>query len=161
DLLARLEAAPVTLPTAANASASPAKFSAPELRALVRLLSYNVATIALLPTLLHEAYAGNYAPLANQASTTLRGLPESLSFPRSHRVTCPEDAPFAPADARAGLEKTYLGTAIVDALDAICARWPAGTIDADFKLPVTSPRPVLLLSGSNDPITPPAYAARV
>jgi pimeloyl-ACP methyl ester carboxylesterase len=34
-------------------------------------------------------------------------------------------------------------------------------IDADFKTPVSSDRPVLLLSGSNDPITPPDYAQRV
>lgn len=165
ELLARLEAAPVALPTPTAADTSAAtpngKFSAPELRALVRLLSYNAATIALLPALLHEAYAGNYAPLANQATTTLRGLPESLSFPMSNSVTCTEDVPFAPAGARAGLESTYLGTAIVDALDSICARWPAGTIDADFKTPVVSDRPALLLSGSNDPITPPGYAARV
>ena len=63
--------------------------------------------------------------------------------------------------ARAGLDGTYLGTSIVDALDEICARWPAGAIDEDFKAPVVSDRPALLLSGSNDPITPPDYAARV
>jgi pimeloyl-ACP methyl ester carboxylesterase len=169
ELLARLEAAPVALPgSAPSAAATDARavgaaeqFSAPQLRGLVRLLSYNAATIALLPALLHEAYAGNYAPLANQASTTLRGLPESLSFPMSNSVICTEDVPFAAAGARDGLGDTYLGTTIVDALGAICARWPAGAIDADFKTPVVSERPVLLLSGSNDPITPPEYAARV
>jgi hypothetical protein len=45
----------------------------------VRLLSYSSATIALLPAMLHEAHEANYAPLANQISTTLRRLPESLS----------------------------------------------------------------------------------
>ncbi len=40
------------------------------------------------------------------------------------------------------------------------ARWPAGAIDADLKMPLVSDRPVLLMSGSNDPITPPEYAAR-
>jgi pimeloyl-ACP methyl ester carboxylesterase len=78
----------------------------------------------------------------------------------SNSVTCTEDAPFVPAGARDPLDATYLGTTIVDALRAICARWPAGSIDADFKTPVVSDRPALLLSGSNDPITPPDYAAR-
>jgi pimeloyl-ACP methyl ester carboxylesterase len=168
ELLARLDAAPVSMPATGGSGATSdsaatgrsGKFGAPELRALVRLLSYNAATIALLPALLHEAYAGNYAPLANQASTTLRGLPESLSFAMSNSVTCTEDAPFVAPGARAGLDGTYLGTTIVDALDAICGRWPHGAIDADFKTPVVSDRPALLLSGSNDPITPPAYAAR-
>jgi pimeloyl-ACP methyl ester carboxylesterase len=54
-----------------------------------------------------------------------------------------------------------LGTAIMDALRQICARWPVGPIDADFKAPVVSAAPVLLLSGEYDPITPPAYAERV
>jgi len=167
ELRARLEAAPVTLPGARSTDSPPAtpaagsdKFTAAEFRALVRLLSYNAATVALLPALLHEAHLGNYAPLANQLTTTLRKLPESLSFAMSNSVTCTEDAPFAPAGARDRLGDTYLGTAIVDALGAICARWPAGTIDADFKSPLASDRPVLLLSGSNDPITPPEYAAR-
>ena len=126
----------------------------------MRLLSYNAATVALLPALLHEAHEGNYAPLANQTATTLRRLPESLSFPMSNSVICTEDAPFAAAGSREGLEATYLGTTIVDALAEICAQWPAGAIDADLKMPLVSDRPVLLLSGSNDPITPPEYAAR-
>jgi pimeloyl-ACP methyl ester carboxylesterase len=78
----------------------------------------------------------------------------------SNSVTCTEDVPFAAAGARDGLDATYLGTSIVDALAAICARWPAGAIDADLKMPLASDRPVLLLSGSNDPITPPQYAVR-
>ena len=168
ELLARLDAAPVSVPGArstdstgdASAASATGQFTAQELRALVRLLSYNAATVALLPALLHEAYAGDYAPLANQMTTTLRRLPESLSFAMSNSVTCTEDVPFAAAGAREGLAATYLGTRIVDALDAICARWPRGVLDADFKAPVVSDRPALLLSGSNDPITPPAYAAR-
>jgi pimeloyl-ACP methyl ester carboxylesterase len=168
-LLERLETAPVAAvapyassePTRSGTARASAAFGAAELRAVVRLLSYNAATVALLPALLHEAYEGNYAPIASQASTTLRGLPESLSFAMSNSVVCTEDVPFVGAGARAGLDGTYLGTTIVDALDEICSRWPAGSIDVDFKTPVVSGRPALLLSGSNDPITPPDYAARV
>ena len=43
----------------------------------------------------------------------------------------------------------------------ICGRWPVGPVDADFKTPVVSDTPVLLLSGEYDPITPPAYAESV
>ena len=75
-------------------------FGAQELRALVRFMSYNGATVALLPVLLHEAYAGNYDPLVSQASTLLRGLPESLSFAMSNSVLCTEDVPFVAAGAR-------------------------------------------------------------
>ena len=40
----------------------------------------------------------------------------------------------------------------------ICSVWPRGIIDDEFKEPVNSDVPVLLLSGEADPITPPAYA---
>jgi pimeloyl-ACP methyl ester carboxylesterase len=150
-LLARLDAAAQEEPAPALGAA--------ELRALVRFMSYSDATVALLPVLLSEAYAGNYGPLANQASTLLRDLPESLSFPMSSAVTCTEDAPFI-AESSEDLGATYLGTTILDALRLICERWPAGVIDADFKTPVVTDTPVLLLSGDNDPITPPAYAER-
>ena len=153
-LLARLDAA-----AGADAAARPA-LSAAELRALVRFMSYSGVTVSLLPVMLHEASGGNYVPLAGQARTLLRDLPESLSFPMSNSVTCTEDVPFIDAAATTGLGDTYLGTAIVDALRLICASWPAGAIDDDFKQAVTSDKPVLLLSGENDPITPPTYAVR-
>jgi pimeloyl-ACP methyl ester carboxylesterase len=151
-LLARLDAP-------ADAAA-PAPLTPLELRMFVRLMSYSSATVALLPVLLHEAHAGNYTPLASQARSLLRDLPESLSFPMSNSVTCTEDAPFVASDAEAGLENTYLGTLIVASLTALCRQWPAGVIDDGFKTPVVSNKPVLLLSGDTDPITPPAYAER-
>ena len=138
----------------------PPPISAVELRTLVRFMSYSAATVALLPVLISEAHAGNYTPLAGQARTLLRELPESLSFPMSNSVTCTEDVPYADT-ATSDLAATYLGTAIMDALKQICARWPVGTMDAHFKTAVVSDKPVLLLSGEYDPITPPAYAERV
>jgi len=153
EVLARLD-------VGAADETDPPPLTALELRALVRFMSYNAATVALLPVLISEAHAGNYAPLAGQARTLLRKLPESLSFPMSNSVTCTEDVPYADG-ATGDLAATYLGTSIMDALKQICARWPVGTMDASFKTPVVSDAPVLLLSGEYDPITPPAYAERV
>jgi pimeloyl-ACP methyl ester carboxylesterase len=154
EVLARLDAG-------AADETDPPPISAVELRTLVRFMSYSAPTVALLPVLISEAHAGNYAPLAGQARTLLRELPESLSFPMSNSVTCTEDVPYVGAAAAGGLDATYLGTAIMDALAQICARWPVGAIDDGFKTPVVSDKPVLLLSGEYDPITPPAYAERV
>jgi pimeloyl-ACP methyl ester carboxylesterase len=154
-------AAVLTRLDADEAAADPPALTALELRTLVRFMSYSVATVALLPVLIEEAHGGNYSPLAGQARTLLRDLPESLSFAMSNSVMCTEDFPYASADSGEGLDETYLGTTIVEGMGILCARWPIGTIDDDFKTPVVSDKPVLLLSGEFDPITPPAYAERV
>ena len=162
-LIERLETEPVSAQAAlgAEGGTDDEMFTADHLRAVARFMSYSSTTAALLPVVFEEAYAGRYRPLVAQASTTLRGLPEALSFPMSNSVVCAEDEPYMPADAADRLGDTYLGTTIVDALRLLCARWPRGVVDADFKEPLVADTPTLLLSGELDPVTPPAYAERV
>jgi pimeloyl-ACP methyl ester carboxylesterase len=144
-----------------TAEASSADLGEAHLQAVVRLMSYAAPTIALLPVVIDEAYAGNYTPLAGHADILIESLAESLSFPMHNSVVCTEDAPFFPADESPTTGAAYLGATILDGLAAICAAWPAGVRDADFKAAVASDRPVLLLSGELDPVTPPEYAERV
>jgi len=75
-------------------------------------------------------------------------------------VVCAEDVPFYDAHAieRDRLAATFMGTAQVDGLRVVCGIWPHGPVDADFHAPLDSGVPALLLSGSADPVTPPAYA---
>ena len=40
----------------------------------------------------------------------------------------------------------------------MCSVWPAGVLDDDLREPLATNKPVLLLSGSADPITPPRFA---
>ena len=161
EVLARLESRPWRA-AADEADAAAAIERRCELRALVRFMSYNAATVALLPVLISEAHAGNYAPLVGQARTLLRGLPESLSFPMSNSVICTEDVPFIAADVdRAASSDTYLGTAIIDALRADLRALARGRDrrrlqDARRQRPARA-APVR----RHDPITPPAYAERV
>jgi pimeloyl-ACP methyl ester carboxylesterase len=131
------------------------------LQGVVRLMSYNDLTVALLPLLIEASHLGNYLPLAAQADLQIRALQESLGFAMHNSVVCTEDAPGFPAvnDPEAAL--LYLGTTVIDGLRAICEVWPAGVMDPDFKQPVRSSRPVLLLSGEHDPVTPPAYAEQI
>jgi len=51
-----------------------------------------------------------------------------------------------------------VGTAQLDALLDMCGVWPRGPVDEDFHEPLEANIPVLLLSGTDDPVTPPAYA---
>lgn len=135
-------------------------FGRDEFAAAIRLLAYHSHTIALMPLLISEAADGNYAPLAAQYQMTVASLSESLAIGMHNTVMCSEDAPFydnLTIDTQA-LGASYIGAVQLDALEAICSIWPAGPVDADFKRPLAIDTPTLLLSGSADPITPPAYA---
>jgi len=135
-------------------------FGPGELAGAIRLLAYNTNTMALLPLLIHEAGSANFVPLASQYRMTALEMQGALALGMHNAVMCTEDVPFY--DDRAidyeGLEASYMGTFQLEALEAICSVWPAGPIDDDFKDPLDTDLPVLLLSGGADPITPPRYA---
>ena len=128
----------------------------------VRLMSYQSETAALLPLLIHQAAAQHdYLPLMSTALLFTDQLQESFAEGMGAAVLCTEDAPFFSDDAaqQKQLHDTYLGASTLDTLAKSCKSWPRGVMDPDFKTPVVSAKPVLLLSGEDDPITPPANAA--
>ncbi|MDJ0939418.1 MAG: alpha/beta hydrolase [Woeseiaceae bacterium] len=136
------------------------RFGRQEFASAVRLLAYQPSSIAMIPLLVAEAADGNLQPIAAQFKMTMDGLSEALALGMHNAVMCTEDTPFyTPAMIdRDLLETTYMGPLQIDALEAICSVWPAGPIDEDFKAPLATDIPTLLLSGTADPITPPRYA---
>ena len=139
------------------------QFTDYHLATVLRLASYTPELAALLPLDLHEAGAsGNFAPLAGQFLLIDRVYGDAIAEGMNNTVVCSEDVPFYHVDAaqRAELARTFLGTSQLDGLQAICKIWPHGPMDADFHQPLHSDVPALLLSGGNDPITPPRYAAQ-
>ena len=136
------------------------EFGRDELAGAVRLLAYSPNSIAMLPLLVWEAANGNYQPLAAQFQMTLISMSEALALGMHNAILCSEDVPFYNASMidKAALAASYMGPVQLRALEAICAVWPAGPVDEDFKLPLSTEIPTLLLSGSADPITPPRYA---
>lgn len=138
-------------------------FGIGEMAAAVRLLSYHPNSIALIPLLIDEAAKGNYAPLAAQFLQIAESMSDALALGMHNAIVCTEDVPFIDpaAISEEALAQTYIGPVQADALAAICSIWPRGPIDDDFKTPVVSDKPVLLLSGEADPITPPYFADQV
>ncbi|HEX4300069.1 MAG TPA: alpha/beta hydrolase [Gammaproteobacteria bacterium] len=125
----------------------------------VRLMSYQSETASLLPLLIHQAGAAHdYAPLMGAALIFSSEIDDSFANGMSAAVLCTEDAPFLTGDYAKALQDTYLGAYTVDTLMKSCKLWPRGVMAPDFKQPVVSAKPVLLLSGEDDPITPPANA---
>ena len=137
-------------------------FSGSDLAGVVRLMSYSAPTASLLPLAISEAYRGEYTLLAAQVDILSDDLAAAISMPMHNSVVCTEDVPFYPERRRYGLDgDAYLGSSVVDALETICEVWPAGAVDTELKKRLEFAGPVLLLSGENDPVTPPDNAIRV
>jgi pimeloyl-ACP methyl ester carboxylesterase len=139
------------------------QFTSYQLAMVLRLASYTPELAALLPLDLHEAgAANNFAPLAGQFLLIDRVYGDAIAEGMNDTVVCAEDVPFYHVGSaeRAELARTFLGTSQLDGLEAICSVWPRGPMDPDFHQPLHSEVPALLLSGGNDPITPPRYAAQ-
>jgi len=163
-LRSRLEQQPARLriPDPSTAEPRDVEFTADYLAMSARMLIYSDSTAALLPLFIHEAQAGgNFAPFAAQAEMIRGQLEDVMAIGMHNTVVCSEDLPYVDLDSvdRAALGRSFLGTGMVDALVHICEVWPRGPVDADFREPLDSPVPALLLSGEFDPVTPPAYAA--
>jgi len=140
------------------------EFGAMHLAVTMRMLAYSAHGVAILPSMLHDAYAeDNFGPLARQATLISDDLGNALSLGMHNSVICSEDFPFIDPDKvdREALAETYLGAEGWDSLLNTCSIWPSGVVDNDFKQLVQSDKPVLVLSGSIDPITPPAYAEMI
>ena len=152
--------AEVTIPHPNTGRMEQLRFGPGQFASAVRLLVYSPTTIALLPLFIHEAGQGNYGPLAAQFMLTALQMQDALAIGMHNAVMCTEDIPFLDATTIDNelISASYMGSFQLEMLEAMCAIWPAGPLDAEFKSPIASDLPFLLLSGDADPITPPRYA---
>lgn len=160
SLMTQLRAAPREVRLADPRTGEPRtlRFGHRHLAAVLRLSSYSAAQAALLPVALHEAAVkDNFTPLASSLLMLYDSLQGSISAGMHYSVVCSEDIPAVGTVDRARLASTYMGTEMIDMLQRVCALWPRGPVDADFREPLATAVPVLLLSGADDPVTPPAY----
>jgi pimeloyl-ACP methyl ester carboxylesterase len=129
------------------------------LAGLVRLFAYTPETSALLPLAIAEAGRGNLAPLLGEADLVEDLTDDLATNGMQFSVICAEDADLLePRPQDAGL---LLGDDLGAAFRAICEVWPRGSRPADFHEPVRSDKPVLILEGAFDPVTPPRYGEAV
>jgi pimeloyl-ACP methyl ester carboxylesterase len=137
---------------------------AARLGAAVRLLSYSDETVSTLPLMIHEAQSlRDPQALTAQYLRVASDLAEQIAEGMHFAVVCSEDAPrWAQQNvSEQELAKTYLGTAFMRGMRAVCEEWPRGPVDPDFGAPLQSSVPTLILSGSNDPVTPERYAREI
>ncbi len=163
QLRAELDEQPVLveIPNPVTGEAEISEFGAAELAGAIRLLAYSANSVAIVPLLVDTAAAGNVDPLAAQFQMIAAQLSDALALGMHNSVMCSEDAPFYDDDEidYEALEASYIGVVQLQAIEAMCSVWPAGPVDDDFRAPLDTAIPVLLLSGDADPITPPRYAS--
>jgi pimeloyl-ACP methyl ester carboxylesterase len=162
----QLRKAPVTvsIPHPLTGVLTTTKLDAARLGAAVRLLTYADETVSTLPLLIHEAQSLHEPQaLAAQYLRIQSSVEEQVAEGMQFAVVCSEDAPRWEQEhiSDAVLAKTYLGTAFMSGMRAVCADWPRGPVDADFGKPLQSDVPTLMLSGTDDPVTPRRYADEI
>jgi pimeloyl-ACP methyl ester carboxylesterase len=164
-LFTTLQKAPETVTGVHPRTGKP--ISVPLTRRDVAMMVFNALYVpevaSLLPRVLSDAAAGNFQPLLAMA---FRSPPEGdtsdIAFGMHLSVICAEDIPRIRHDERTrAATGGFLGEAMFDAQYAACEFWPKGDVPEGYYAPVTSDRPVLILSGADDPVTPPTWGEHV
>lgn len=125
---------------------------------LLRMALYDADATRLLPLIIDRAHAGDYAPIMALADPMNDAVSEQMSIGLLFSVLCAEDMAFIDDDERASIaNEPFLGSYVLDTWGGVCDFWPRAEVPAAYHDPVVSDKPVLLLSGDLDPVTPPRW----
>jgi pimeloyl-ACP methyl ester carboxylesterase len=114
---------------------------------------YSPVLASVLPQLLADAAQGNF-----QGLVALALQPPSAVSGSFLSVHCSEGVALLTRDEiMREAEGTFLGLTAIDTMFKPCEFWPTGPVEPGFYQPVTSDRPVLALSGAEDPVAPPVH----
>jgi pimeloyl-ACP methyl ester carboxylesterase len=133
-----------------------------DLDSALRLLSYGAESQALLPLLLTQGAEGDWQALAQLAQSMTARFDALMALGMHHTVMCAEDVRFyPPAETITPSDTQLMMAKMPEALRQICADWPVPPPEPLDRQPLSSDIPALILSGSRDPVTPPADGERV
>jgi pimeloyl-ACP methyl ester carboxylesterase len=121
---------------------------------------YAPQTAAMLPEAIHQAARGNYNVLSALSGGV--GDLDKMALGMRLSVMCSEDLPRITSAMREAASRVApFGDSFIREFSTACEVWPKGKVAADFYTPLQSDKPVLLLSGALDPVTPPSWAEEV
>jgi pimeloyl-ACP methyl ester carboxylesterase len=129
------------------------------LAVFVSRVLYSAERIHDLPLMIHLAYSGDYQPLAKKLA-----VKPDTSIPKGVylSIVCAEEIPkFNPADLAAASAVSFLGSFRITREVLACKQWPQGWLPKDYRAPVKSDAPALVMNGSLDHVTPPRYGQHV
>ncbi len=128
------------------------------LRVFVSSVLYSAERIHDLPLLLHLAHAGDVQPLARRlASRGENEIPKGIYL----SIVCNEELHFDASALPAAAAGTFTGAFRVGRDVLACGEWTRGWLPKDYRTPVQSNVPALILTGALDHATPPRYGERL
>jgi len=123
-------------------------------RAMMYIMDYN----RRIPSMVHKAFEGNYEPFAQLGVDTERMIRKMLAMGMLLSVTCAEDLDrISEKDIVEFTGGTFMGDGRVRRQKTVCEFWPRSLLPDNYGDPVSVGVPVLLLSGTMDPVTPPRW----
>jgi pimeloyl-ACP methyl ester carboxylesterase len=124
----------------------------------LRELLYDPASAAYVPYIIERAYRSDYGPLATLMDLIAQAFADQGNG-LNLSVSCAEDVPFITESAVLTTSAhSFEGDVRVRAQQRACALWNVAPVAAAFVEPVHSDAPILMVSGTDDPATPPKYA---
>jgi pimeloyl-ACP methyl ester carboxylesterase len=124
----------------------------------IRSMMYSVRLSRRVPLYIHRAFLGDFKPITEMVIRLERGSQLGLSLGLLLCVTCSEDvARIRPEDIEKETRGSYRGDVRVRSQMAVCGIWPKTELPENYADPVEVDTPVLLFSGTMDPVTPPRW----
>lgn len=152
----------VELPTGAGEKKERASISRAAIAPSLRSILQSIESAAGLPLLIHQAAHGDYVPLAKAALAIRRGFPKVVKVGAFLLITSIEDVAITdPKELAQESRGTFLRDDYFKQLQRAAAVFPRRDMPPDYRAPVQSDIPTLLISGFVDPATPPAGADEV
>ncbi|QIL91438.1 alpha/beta fold hydrolase [Microbulbifer sp. SH-1] len=122
----------------------------------VRTALYDPGAAAQLPFAVAQASRGNYAPLSGIVGLFAE-MEGAMAMGLTFSVACAEEMNRISAEEIASdAAGTFIGDGFIRVFSEGCKVWPVPALP--YEAPQPRHHPVLLISGSADPITPPKYA---
>lgn len=124
----------------------------------IRSMLYSNSTRRWIPFFIYLAARGQFAPIAEYTAAYMKDINELYADGMYLCVECNENiARMNLEDAYSLAAGTFMGNYRIDQQKLACDLWPRSDIPENFFTPQPLDIPTLILSGENDPVTPPIY----
>jgi pimeloyl-ACP methyl ester carboxylesterase len=116
---------------------------------------YRPASSVSLPWMIHQAYTGNWQPIADGILSGARQVDTDLSLGLLFSITCNDDVPFVrESGSDAEYPATFLGNYRLRQQQAACRAWPRVPVPEGYRTPIQTSVPAIFASGDADGGTP-------